>query len=132
MCSEALADAMAKGRGVGLSHMIEKQLPDQGARSSEAVPGMPPVGGARIGRLEQGQRVYSSSVESLRGKVDGLAARTGIPAEFMMAWISHESGGNVKETPALNELGPFQIMGTHTGTPLAKAEAGPLGLGGGE
>ncbi|HKA86172.1 MAG TPA: rod-binding protein [Haliangiales bacterium] len=128
MFNEALADAMAKGRGVGLSHMIEKQLPDQGARSSEAVPGMPPVGGARIGRLEQGQRVYSSSVESLRGKVDGLAARTGIPAEFMMAWISHESGGNVKDTTDLNERGLFQIMGTHDGIPLEKTEAGSLGL----
>ncbi len=128
MFNEALADQMSRGRGVGLSRVIERQLPDQGAGSPEPGPRMPHVGGARIGRVEQGQRVYSSSVESLRGKVDDLAARTGIPAEFMMAWISHESGGNVKDTTYLNERGLFQIMGAHYGIPLEKTEAGSLGL----
>jgi hypothetical protein len=128
MFNEALSDQMSKGHGVGLAKMIEKQLPDQGAVSTEAGPRLPAAGGARIGHIEQGQRVFSSSVESLRGKVDSLAEKTGIPSQFMMAWISHESGGNVRDTTNLNERGLFQIMGSHDGIPLDKTEAGSLGL----
>lgn len=128
MFNEALADQMARGRGVGLSKSIERQLPDQGGAAPQSIPHLPATGGARIGRVDQGQRVYSSSVEALRGKVDDVAAKTGIPSEFMMAWISHESGGNVNDTTYLNERGLFQIMGAHDGIPIEKTEAGSLGL----
>ena len=131
MFNEALADQMALGRGIGLAKMIEKQLP--GGQSLPKGPTLPQAstvirGGARIGRMEDGQRIYSSSVERLRDKVDALAQKTGIPTEFMMAWISHESGGNVKDTTNLNERGLFQIMGGHHGKPLERSEAGSLGL----
>jgi len=131
MFNEALADQMARGRGIGLAKMIEKQLPDgQALPQRPALPQASTVirGGARIGRMEDGQRIYSSSVERLRDKVDTLAQRTGIPAEFMLAWISHESGGNVKDTTYLNERGLFQIMGAHDGKPIERTEAGSLGL----
>lgn len=67
-----------------------------------------------------GQRVFGARVETLRGMANRAQTQTGIPAEFLLAWISHESDGKLETTTRLNERGYFQIMGPHVEDGVAK------------
>jgi hypothetical protein len=84
-----------------------------------------------------GARVFDQAVENLRSKVESLARASGLPTDFLLAWISHESGGQLTVVTKLNERGYFQIMGPHTernsqgqltAKTLTQVEAGQIGL----
>lgn len=69
---------------------------------------------ARVGKVgADGKRVFSNTVERLRSDVVKLTQGNGIPVDFVLAWIQHESDGSLKATTHLNERGYFQIMGPH-------------------
>lgn len=97
------------------------------------------VTAGRVGTIApNGTRVYSRTVEGLRAKVERLALGSGIPTDFMLAWISHESDGKNGTVTDLNERGFFQIMGPHVTrdkngklvvVQLKDTEAGQIGLG---
>ena len=98
----------------------------------------PPAGtmntGTRVGALDPtGKRVFDRSVERLRSKVERLAISAGVPTDFLLAWIQHESDGDISSITNLNERGYFQIMGPHverdgTVLHLKDVEAGRIGL----
>lgn len=79
-----------------------------------------------------GKRTFDRAVEQLRPKVEKLALSSGIPADFLLAWISHESGGSLRTVTKLNERGYFQIMGPHVSNgkavQLRDTEAAAIGL----
>lgn len=89
----------------------------------------------RVGtQAPNGQRVFGRAVEDLRPKVERLALASGIPADFLLAWISHESDGSVRSLDrSQNARGFFQITGPHvsggTAVHLNQTEAGQIGLG---
>lgn len=60
-----------------------------------------------------GARVFGTAVEALRSKLEKLSMASGIPTDFLLAWVSQESGGNLQSITKLNERGYFQIMGPH-------------------
>lgn len=114
--------------------------PASPAKSSANPASVPPapagnamVTEGRVGTVgPNGQRVFGARVEGLRSKANRAQAQTGIPAEFLLAWVSHESGGKLEATTRLNERGYFQIMGPHVSDGVAKTlkdtEASIIGL----
>lgn len=87
----------------------------------------------RVGtQAPDGSRVFDTSVETLRSKVQQLSLASGIPTDFLLAWISQESDGNLREVTSLNERGYFQIMGPHVAggkaVQLKDTEASVIGL----
>lgn len=115
--------------------------PSTPARSPASQASVPPAASSsamvttgRVGTVSpSGQRVFGARVETLRGMANRAQAHTGIPAEFLLAWISHESDGKLETTTRFNERGYFQIMGPHVEDGVAKTlkdvEAGSvLGL----
>lgn len=88
----------------------------------------------RVGQVGAGgQRTFGERVEKLRGSANRAQANTGVPADFLLAWVSQESDGKLEVVTKLNERGYFQIMGPHVengvAKPLNKVEAGMvLGL----
>lgn len=108
------------------------------APASSATPPAPPVAGTMVttGRVgvqaPNGSRVFDRAVEALRPRVAQLSLASGIPADFLLAWISHESGGDFRGVTLLNERGYFQIMGPHakngTLVQLKDTEAAQIGL----
>lgn len=69
---------------------------------------------ARVGKVgADGKRVFSNTVEHLRTDVVRSTQGNGVPVDFVMAWIQHESDGGIKTTTRLNQRGYFQIMGPH-------------------
>lgn len=75
----------------------------------------------RVGtQAPSGQRVFGARVEALRGMANRAQAQTGIPAEFLLAWVSHESDGKLETTTRYNERGYFQIMGPYVENGVAK------------
>lgn len=99
-----------------------------------AVPAGTMVTTGRVGtQAPDGSRVFGRAVENLRPKVTRLATASGIPTDFLLAWISQESDGSIRTVTGLNERGFFQIMGPHvsegTAVTLRKTEAGMIGLG---
>lgn len=103
-------------------------------RTQPAIPAGTMATRGRVGQVTpSGQRVYSTRVETLRPRAVRAQANTGIPVDLLLAWISHESDGELTAVSALNERGYFQIMGPHVSNgvskPLNKVEAGAvLGL----
>lgn len=98
------------------------------------VPAGTMVTAGRVGtQAPDGTRVFGRAVENLRPKVTRLGVVAGIPADFLLAWISQESDGSIRTVTRLNERGFFQIMGPHisggTTTTLRESEAGMIGLG---
>lgn len=103
-----------------------------------AVPAGTMVTTGKVGvQAPNGARVFSQAVEALRPKVDRLALGSGLPVDYLLAWISQESGGNLQSITRLNERGYFQIMGPHgerngvgeiVPVPLSKTEAARIGL----
>jgi hypothetical protein len=66
--------------------------------------------------------------------MERLALASGIPIDFLLAWISHESDGSVRSLDrSQNARGFFQITGPHvsgsTAVHLNQTEAGQIGLG---
>lgn len=114
-------------------------LAQTGAASHTTSSLPPPAGtmttGARVGTVDPiGHRVFDRQVEKLRTKVEKLSLASGVPADFLLAWIQHESDGDISSTSNLNERGFFQIMGPHlerdgTAVTLKQTEAGRIGLG---
>jgi hypothetical protein len=131
----------ANGNATGKSADGDVTQPAAPARTQAGAASVPPAptGNAMVteGRVgvvgPNGQRVFGARVETLRSAADRAQAQTGIPAEFLLAWISHESDGKLETTTSLNERGYFQIMGPHVEDGVAKTlkdvEAGSvLGL----
>jgi hypothetical protein len=99
-----------------------------------AVPASTMVTTGRVGtQAPDGSRVFGRATENLRPKVTRLAAASGIPTDFLLAWISQESDGSIRAVTGLNERGFFQITGPHvsggTAVTLRETEAGMIGLG---
>ena len=93
------------------------------------------VTGGRVGvQAPDGSRVFGRAVEDLRPRVAKLSMASGVPLDFLLAWISHESDGGLRSLDrSQNARGFFQITGPHvTGgevVTLSKTEAGQIGLG---
>ncbi len=89
----------------------------------------------RVGtQAPDGVRVFGRAVENLRSKVTRLGVVSGIPSDFLLAWISHESDGDVRSLDRTqNARGLFQITGPHVSggsvVTLRQTEAGQIGLG---
>lgn len=117
------------------------ETPPTPPRSTQAAPPAPAavpqgtmVTAGRVGtQAPDGRRVFGRAVEDLRPKVDRLALASGIPVDFLLSWISHESDGSIRAVTRFNERGFFQIMGPHavggTAVHLNQTEAGQIGLG---
>lgn len=118
------------------------ETPPTPPRSTQAAPpapaAVPPgtmVTTGRVGvQAPGGQRVFGRAVEDLRPKVERLALASGIPVDFLLAWISHESDGSVRSLDrSQNARGFFQITGPHvsggSAVHLNQTEAGQIGLG---
>lgn len=106
--------------------------------SAPAAVSVPPGTMATTGRVgtqaPDGIRVFGRAVENLRSKVTRLGTAAGIPTDFLLAWISHESDGDVRSLDRTqNARGLFQITGPHvsggTAVTLRQTEAGQIGLG---
>jgi len=87
----------------------------------------------RVGvQAPDGSRVFGQAVEVLRPKVEKFGFAAGIPTDFLLAWISHESNGQLRVVTKLNERGYFQIMGPHmngdTAVQFKDTEAARIGL----
>lgn len=75
----------------------------------------------RVGQVSaDGRRVYSQRVELQRSRALAAQANFGVPADLLLAWLSHESDGKIEQVTSLNERGFFQIMGPHVSGGVAK------------
>lgn len=100
-----------------------------------AIPPGTMVTTGRVGtQAPDGSRAFGRATEALRPKVTRLGVASGIPTDFLLAWISHESDGDVRSLDrSQNARGFFQITGPHvsggTAVTLRETEAGQIGLG---
>lgn len=117
----------------------ETPPPARTAQITSPAPATVPAGTmvttGRVGtQAPDGTRVFGRAVENLRPKVTKLAVASGVPIDFLLAWISHESDGDVRSLDrSQNARGLFQITGPHvsggTVVTLRQTEAGQIGLG---
>lgn len=68
------------------------------------------IGCAPLGDTMSSIAGFPAAVERWRPLLERYAAGTGIPVNFLLAWIQRESGGNPCSWTTLRESGVFQLM----------------------